>query len=507
MSTNDEILNLDREEVIDQRTSPLPPIWIAQKPGMGTRQELTIAGVHQSGRNGDALRRFCESIATAREVVVVSSFLLAEMTLETALFKASQRGVRVYLLLASETRLGRENLQEDDFGTRCLEDHKRMLNQLAGWALIRSAAHFHAKSLLVDPHLNGRGFLSTANLTTDALRRNEEIIVELTAAEARHVFEILRWAMWESPEHEMLESSRFEAVKPLKKLSKPAANQEIRAVMDDTDTITDAVLQVIREATSEVLVASFGWQADHPAVKALCERASKGLRVTVLARPRAAAMPALLALRLSGARVLGFDWLHAKAIWNDAGHGMVITSNLEPLHAGRNFELGLQLRGERASALAAHLNSWITSAPWVLEASLKLGDVIGETMIWTDKKLEKALIKSSQIHDLGEFIAESVELMESTKALLPKLSLIKHTAHEVCFCYRVVAPKLAAKSRERMKPASKGIAPQRHTPPVFKEPGGRVVVAIRATSELPLALQTKQGTRAEAIVLLEECLK
>ena len=61
------------------------------------------------------------------------------------------------------------------------EQHQDMLNRLGGFALFRSAPHFHAKFVLSDPgKRDGAGLLLTANLTKEALERNQELAVELT---------------------------------------------------------------------------------------------------------------------------------------------------------------------------------------------------------------------------------------------------------------------------------------------------------------------------------------
>ena len=73
-----------------------------------------------------------------------------------------------------------------------------------------------------------------------------------------------------------------------------------------TCAVRDAALDLIRGARKRLVVASFGWQLDHPVVQALLARVRAGLSLTVLARVRPSAMPALLALREAGATVLGF---------------------------------------------------------------------------------------------------------------------------------------------------------------------------------------------------------
>ena len=504
MSTNNLTWEIQREEIVDQRAFQLPASWLRQSSNNGLRQELTRVGVHQSGPRSEALNLLCKAVASANEMVVASSFLLAEPQLEGAFYEAAQRGVRVYLLLASETRLGRDPHRDDEFGEKCLADHVRLLNRLAGWALIRSAPCFHAKTLLVDPHITGRGFLSTANMTTEGLTRNEELVVELEPSETKQIYAMLRWAMWEVAEHEMVEAERFVPVKPLGEIVQPIADQAVRAVLGKSDTISEMVLQLIREAKTEVVIASFGWQQDHPVVKALCDRASNGLRVTVLARPRAAVMPALLALRRAGARVLGFDWLHAKAVWNDGGDGMVMTSNFESLHASGGFELGVRLGGDRAAALAMQLNSWIESAQWMLEPSPRLGDFLGKAMFWSGKERKDITAVKSLTIELGDVTARSLELMVETKVPIPKTLVVDRPAHELRYRYRVLPPKLAAKSQAHMKPVQKSQPAQRYAQSIYKEPNGRIVVAIQNKSDLPTALQTMKEARATAIVLQDQ---
>ena len=160
---------------------------------------------------------------------MLSSFLLADKELADAIQRAAERGVRVYVLLASEAHLGRKE-PEKEFNKSCLEQHKSMLNRLAGYALFRSAPHFHAKVVVIDPDTASAGILLTANLTTEALERNEELGVELSSAEVIEVSGYLKWAMWESAEHELIDpTDRFRVTKPLNKVAHPESGDAIVA--------------------------------------------------------------------------------------------------------------------------------------------------------------------------------------------------------------------------------------------------------------------------------------
>ena len=194
------------------------PLWKTYFSGSIQRPEK-FRQIFQSGPNSECLKSVIEAVDQAQETIMLISFLFAEKTLESALLRAAARGVRVYLLIATEKRLDTESEDDGDFTKKVLAHHKSMLNQMAGKVQIRSASHFHAKLALVDaesPH--SQGFLFTSNLTTEALKRNEEITVQLTPSEIDTAFQYLRWAWWEAAEYELFEKGRLSAIKPLNSL-------------------------------------------------------------------------------------------------------------------------------------------------------------------------------------------------------------------------------------------------------------------------------------------------
>ena len=172
------------------------------------------------------------------------------------------------------------------FERRMLDEHKDMLGRLGGHALIRSAPHFHAKLVLIDPEERPVGLLLTANLTREALRRNEELAVVLRPEEVKEAAELLRWAMWAGAEHELVEPGDFRAVKPLGSVGHPARLQHVLATTSSDTQLREEAVDLIDSASEELIVASYGWAADHPVVERLCARAREGMTLTVLARVR-----------------------------------------------------------------------------------------------------------------------------------------------------------------------------------------------------------------------------
>lgn len=489
-------------EVVDQQRLELPPTWLSTGTPPSTRSERG-RHVHESGRDRVVARDVISLLNQATAKVAVSSFLLADKGIEAAILAAAVRGVRVYVLLASEARLGREE-PEGEFAKSVLEQHIEMLGRLGGHVLFRSASHFHAKVVIVDPESRPAGMLLTANLTSEALERNEELAVTLTAEEVVEVTAYLRWAMWEAAEHELVDpSDRFKAVRPLGAVPHPARGTSILATTSAALALREEALRLIAGATSRIVVSSFGWDSGHEVVRKLCERAEAGVDVTVLARVRPSSMPALLALAEAGAKVLGFRWLHGKAIWVDSQQALVMSSNLQADGLDQGFELGVRLSGSRAHELLERLTAWSQRAPWRLSSTPCVGDVIGKAMLWHRDRLVDAEVRADTDLDLGTVVALSAHDLAAQRPALPAPGELPHLAHRLRCTWTVLAPTLAAKSTVVPRPAGNPQPPTSGFPRVFREPGGRLVVAVLSPEEITPALTLMSQVRAQAIVVAE----
>lgn len=493
-------------EVEDHRADRLPPAWLPAGNGALHKEERTGKGVFQSGPRREAAKALSETIDSARRMVVLSSFLLADAGVEKAILRAAARGVHVYLMFKS--RLDED--PERDFDREVVEYHKAMLNRLAGRTLIR-CANYHAKVLVADPDDNPSGFLLTANVTSKALERNPEMAVQLSGDEARAAFDLLRWGFWENAEYEFLEAGGDRKVSPLGRAKHPQGRDSgVVATTSRSTTLREAARRIVLGAQRRLVVSSFGWAEDHEIVRLIAEKARSGAEVVALARTRPAAMPALVALRRAGATVLGQRWLHAKAIWNDADEALVMSANLEPLGLDRGFELGVTLSGERAESVGAILDTWAAHAPVRLELTPSLDDIVGRFEAWEDGHLvEKEVTRLAEVK-LGEVTAESADRLEAPRPVAREKAAAVRLAHEVTFEWDVVAPRLdprasqVYKSEPRAGPKGK---PKRRTvrqsykPPVFKEPSGRLVVAVERREDLARARRVADEVGARAIVV------
>ena len=489
--------------VVDQRDYRLPPTWAPRSTPRAAQSESGRT-VHASGRNRELGNRIVSMLADAEEQVVLSSFLLADRDIEDAILAAAGRKVRVYILLASEARLDIED-KDGEFEQAMRDQHREMLLRLGGYALFRSAPHFHAKFVLADPGGgDGDGLLLTANLTKEALQRNEELGVELTPGEVEETFALARWAFWEYAEHEFIDpTDRFRSVKPLGSVEHPEPSSSVRATTSESRELLAEATRLVEAASGKLIAASFGWDKDHEIVEFLRVRAREGLDVTALARIRPSQMPALLALAESGVSVFGFKWLHAKALCADGDKALVMSANLQPDGLDRGFELGVRLNGDRALEVRDRLDQWSKGARFELLASPTLGDIQGDALAWRGDRLDEMTVEAERRVDLGSVTAKSADRLDDAAPPDPPLAGdLPEPAHRIVYEWRTQAPVLA-KNAKPVLHAGKNEKSDPYDPPVFDEPGGRRVVAVDSELQIPEARQTAARAKAAAIVVKE----
>lgn len=513
MTTMDKAFFNTLSNNVDNRAEPLPTLWTER-----TFQESTFA-IHHCGRIKDTVTNkhaiknsVLAVINNAKEILVLCSFLLADDDVEQALLEAEKRDVRVYCLIAAETRLDRED-PEGEFDKKVLSQHKSMLKKLAGKAMFRTSSSFHAKVVLADPFAStANGVLLTANITTEAMERNEELLLELETIEIKQLATYLKWALWEIAEHESIESGAFATVKPLGNIEHPEQNFPVIATTEKCRQISEKALAMIQSAQSEIQVSCFGWDLEHSVVQALITKAKSGVPVAVFARIRPASMSALEALGKAGATVLGFKWLHAKALVVDRQKAMVMSANFQKHGLDEGFELGVVFDDDRMKDLLYTLQFWKSKAQWQLQTEAKVGDVLGKVQIWDGKSLIGGEVKRSVDLDLGEKASISAENIQSPMPDLPPSGRFPYLAHELNCQWRVTAPRLQKGAKQEFKleieqdentTEGNKQKPMRvpYSPPVYKEPNGRKVVVINSFQQLDSASRLKNEIALAAVVL------
>jgi cardiolipin synthase len=498
-------------KTFDRTDHRVGPTWVPRRARVAPKQKSGDAGVLQCGPGGDAARLVTATIDGARSMVAVCTFLLADRGVTVALRAASERGVRIYLLLAAEDRL-LNSPPEDDTTSRAAwerdvkEQFKAMLGALAGRVMIRTADHFHAKVVLADPFTDPRGVLLTANLGDRGLTRNEELVVALTADETTEAARLVRWALWEEAGHEAIAEGPLRHVTPLGQVPHPDSPSSVLSTTRQCATLRARVLDMIEGEHGTIIACNYGWDAEHPVVRALQDKAQRGVQVQVLARVRAAAMPALVSLAQAGASVLAFDHLHAKALWTPTHGALVMSANFEADGMDTGFEMGVPLGGPRADAVRSVLDQWSASAPWLLATEPRLGDLSGEIQVWDSARLERVSVREEVEHHPPAITAPSADALEMVEIGVPTLAGADRFARRVRVVQEVRPPLLQRAAVEVLRevPAADG-KPKRvpYSPRVYQERDGRRVVVIAGQEELTAAIELKATLAAAAIVLRE----
>ncbi|HRI70212.1 MAG TPA: phospholipase D-like domain-containing protein [Polyangium sp.] len=448
-----------------------------------------------------------QMIGSAREVVMISSFLFADANLESALLNASKRGVRVYLLVASEAKLEKDVRENDSFSRETLADHKRLLNEFAGWVCMRTAEFFHAKFVLVDPKTQPRGMLLTANLTKEALTRNHELGVYLVPNDVRALASLFVWAFWEAAQHELLEAGGLPpVVGPEKRMTMPERTGAIVATAGSRRDLRQTVLRLIRSAKRTLVVSTFGI-ADEEVVQALIERVKERVAVVLLVRhPRIGMLPILEKLAQAGVSILGVSkHLHAKAILVDGTYGLVMTANLETHGLEDGFEMGVELAGGDAAALARFLETWHAGALWRLRVNTKIGELLGSVQVPNGKDYRDLTIEPKGRVNDGIVNVDSCTRIAAAKA--PPASVVPGAKryHSVEHEWSIELPTLRRSAKPWPLPKAKDGGSVKVPPfPIFDEPGFGRVFAIEDISQVEAAKRSMSEYGIGAVVLRGE---
>jgi phosphatidylserine/phosphatidylglycerophosphate/cardiolipin synthase-like enzyme len=232
------------------------------------------------------------------------------------------------------------------------------LKELSGLAIVRSAPGFHAKFLLADPYgKTPSGILTTSNLISFALNRNDEVAVRLNPAEVFTLAEAAHWALSvaesELQPGRITEASNWPAHIPV-----ASQRDELVARRGSDDPLMGQWTDAVRKAQTSIVATNFGWESTHQFVDAMVEAAGRGVRVAAVMKRRNANDAARDALRSAGATVLLRPWMHAKTLLVD-DQVFVGTANFTDEDDATCFEVGLRLEGDRAEFVRSVVGSWI----------------------------------------------------------------------------------------------------------------------------------------------------
>ncbi|MFW9996881.1 MAG: phosphatidylserine/phosphatidylglycerophosphate/cardiolipin synthase family protein [Candidatus Odinarchaeota archaeon] len=368
-------IKVEEESTVIHNEEEIPPHWRVRDYHEVNHPDTTR--VIAIGAGDDRFKSLLLSaINSARETLMLSSFILSDEEMVDALLEASARKVRCYLLFATETMLSKEYREElTDYDQKTVNFHKAMLDKLAGRALARTSDHLHAKYLLIDPGTaNEKGFVSTANFTKEALERNPEIGVVLTREEIAEAYDFFRKGFWEESNRELIREGHWDSVKKVK-ITSHLPQSRITTTSTEDNRLRDELLNIINEADKKLIVSTYGFELEHEVVQTLVKK-SRAVETVVLTRPREKNYSTLNALLGDKAKIIGMEYLHAKFVLDPVNNrGVVMTANIEPRGLDTGYEIGIRLEGKDTKELEEIVNRWSNNASMSWERGARIQEL------------------------------------------------------------------------------------------------------------------------------------
>lgn len=424
-----------------QQRGPVPPVRVGSREVcvLSPEQELTA--------------KLAEMARRAKDIICVSSFLIQRSDFTEELLKAAARGVRCYLLTAQKKDLVASSDDLTDYEKGLVEEHKKLLDELAGKVNVRTSEHFHAKFALFDPKdKHPWGVMSTSNLVVEAMRgKNLELSVSLTSMEVRSFYRQFVRGFWQEASHELRPAGVLKTVgKPPIGMNLDQVGLSHPATCNGWNTLREEILGYIDQATKSITIGAWSFQPGYGVARALEAKAKKGVKVRVLCRTSEMNTKALLHVLENGASVHGEDRMHAKFLVVDGERGLITTSNFGPLGLDNGFEAAVRLSPEECGRVEGMLLDLAHSLGWEFRSRTVLRDCPdGELQIYDPRvgALRKAEVSPERFRKNLETV-KATDLRAMRAMTIDDQSFKSPNAQNASKLYRT------AELRQRVEPPS-----------------------------------------------------
>lgn len=400
-------------------------------------------------------KAIAQTIKNAREMVIICSFLLQDTEIiQAALGLAGN--VRIYIITASENRLNEANFRKEGLEEERIKDHIKLLEKLKHRCLIRTASHFHAKFVLVDPKnpTHRKGFLSTANLTQHALANNVEMGLRLNDSQVIDLFNLFCTTFWHQSEHELLTQSQL---KFTRKISEEEIPLEVtlqhvfspKASLDFESTL----LHLIQQTHGDIYLSTYSIEENNRVFQLIMQELENQRKVFLFVRPRDCLMSTLTILHQAGASIIGHHLLHMKLLIIDEtseSKGCIFTGNLTQQSFSESFDIGVFFTVDQIRTILPVLQAWKDRHLLQYVGDLTVNDAsLGEYYVW-NPNISKIQIEEKKVEDLGDYYGNSTKTYSDFQPSFPLSSEDEFKVREyrkIHFKWRNLPPRLPSQSR------------------------------------------------------------
>lgn len=407
------IKEVEIHETVSYGSDNLGTCWLSQENSAGKRERITNF-IHGDERNiivaskeKELLNHLIEMVDAAKDIVCISTFLIQKSGLTEALLRAAKRNVRVYLLTAQKEDLIKASDELGEWETKLIEEHKDILDSFAGNVLVRTAPHFHAKFILVDPKSQySQGIVMTCNATVDAMcGKNMEIAATLTPAEITSYFSQFIKGFWEEAKHELLKKGELATVKKTD-FTKNFGNITHPSTCSNEYSLKDVIIKLIENTHEKIIITGWSFDGDYKVVRALLNILQRGVKVMIYTKPSYRNTKALMDLLEDGAEIVGHERYHTKLIISDGENGLITTSNYTKKGLESGFEASVVLGTKDVRLIQDVIDYWSGICEWILVPEVLLKDA-----------QEKVKQYDPEINDMNYFnIQDSFQMEEKQYA-------------------------------------------------------------------------------------------
>lgn len=443
--------------------------------------------------------KLVEMTDSSRDFICISSFLLQESEFTNSILKACARGVRVYILTASQDDL--KELPEEllsDNRREMIENQKALLDNLCGQTLMRTGDHFHAKFALFDPvSRNAKGVLSTCNLVVDAMSgNNHEIAVELRREEILSLYNQFIIGFWKEAKNELLEKGRLSAVGSNKIPNLSMDNINHPFCMKVGGNLYEIIKEMIGSAKKSIVIGAWTVNGCDEIEKILVQKADAGVDVKVITRPIERNTKSAFEMAKSGVRFYGLNRFHAKVLIVDDIKGMVFTANIDN-YLGSSYESGVILEGNDVKELSSVVNEWIKNADEFFFKEKPLSE------IQTDKikvfNFNKGVFIETRIDDNQILPNQNLTVeLENLQEFEPNPELVSPNTPSSNVLYRTVQKQLTVEPKKLPSKNIEVIKIERDFL-ITKSSDGNIMIPVSFQEEIEMAKSIANGVDGKIV--------
>jgi len=395
------------------------------------------------GKNRIFEREIASAIDKANDLIVICSFLIQETDITNALLKAAKKGVRIYILTASEQRLAKDQGKENETENERIEDHKKLISKLKTKCFIRTARHFHAKYVLIDPKNEScTGYLSSANFTQHALANNVEIGIKLDGKQIKELFNTFCQVFWYEAEHESLSRESLRSVKKLSE--KVFKTPEVNAIFTTKlgKGFKKTLEEKIQNTKGSIHICTYSISHSTSLFDLLIKQLNSGRKLYVYTRPRKKDLEALEQLSKKGAIIKGHNLLHMKGLFiedKDKTVGMIFTGNLTKESFEGSYDVGIILSDNQNKKIFPIIKSWNKIIPCTFYHHIGIKNLkIGKYLKWSKEK-EIILLKDNEEINQGNFKLKDIDSLKRLDSKLKIPDSMKYNAKKYTFYWRLIS--------------------------------------------------------------------